>query len=199
MVYIPLDISKKPDPKYKNDLIGVLDIETTGWLNAGGKIVEVGVVGLHLPTGNRYQLFDAVCKEPGLAAKDRNAWIFQNSDLTPDEVRDAPLLSDLLPQLHWVISQVRAVTAYNKAFDLPFLRSRGLKIEHEWPCPMEVSTPICKIPRPGFRKFKWPSVEEAWAYFFPDEPYVELHRGYDDAYHEAKIVHKLYTEGYIKG
>jgi hypothetical protein len=38
---------------------------------------------------------------------------------------------------------------------------------------------------------KPPSVEEAYSALFPDDFYIEAHRGGDDAMHEAKILLKL--------
>ncbi len=66
-------------------------------------------------------------------------------------------------------------------------------------CPMQLSTPILQLPptRQG-TSHKWPKVEEAWAYFFPDQPYIELHRGADDARHEALIVWELYKRDVFK-
>ncbi len=60
---------------------------------------------------------------------------------------------------------------------------------------MKLSTPICKLPPVRYGSYKWPKVEEAWSEFFPDEDYVELHRGADDALHEARIIHELYCRG----
>ena len=59
---------------------------------------------------------------------------------------------------------------------------------------MLVSTPICKIPN-KWGKDKWPKVEEAYNFFFPGNDYVELHRGADDAFHEADIVFELIKRG----
>jgi len=177
------------------DIIGVVDIETTDFLARGGKIVEVGVAGLHLPTGTILELFHSICREPGLSQKDRNAWIFSNSSLKVEEVREAPLLEDLKPEIEKILRRTAANTAFNKAFDFPFLRSRGFDIGKEAACPMLLATDVCKLPHKGRRKgFKWPTVEEAWAHFFPEENYVEEHRGLDDAMHEAKIVYKLYQD-----
>lgn len=187
-----------PDPAFTEQLVGILDIETTGWLNAGGKIVEVGLVGLHLPTGKRYKLFDSLCQEPNMTEKDRNAWIFSNSDMQLDEVLEAPMLQDILPKIRWACSLVKSVTAFNRKFDVEFMASRGLALTRLWPCLMLTMTPVCRIPKPGFRKYKWPSCEEAWHHLFPDKPYVEAHRGFDDAWHEALIAHELYKQGYIK-
>jgi len=80
-------------------------------------------------------------------------------------------------------------TAYNIAFDFSFLKNRRFVFPRKLDCPMLLSTDVCRIPN-SYRKgsFKWPKVEEAYAYFFPTEHYVEKHRGADDAIHEAKIV-----------
>jgi DNA polymerase-3 subunit epsilon len=69
---------------------------------------------------------------------------------------------------------------------------------------MLLSTNICKIPhkkgKNGKRRKgnKWPSVMEAYKFFFPDNEYIEKHRGADDAFYEADIVFKLYKMGIFK-
>ena len=176
--------------------IGIVDIETTDFLNRGGHIVEIGIAELHTTTGKIKPAYHTVCREAGMTGKDRTAWIFQNSDLTVEEVRAAPDLesirSDVAPYLDGYFD---LITAYNKSFDFDFLRDREFQIGKEALCPMRVATPICKLP--GRRGFKWPSVEEAWRHFFPDEPYIEAHRGLDDAMHEARIVYELVKLGHI--
>jgi DNA polymerase III epsilon subunit-like protein len=39
--------------------VGIVDIETTGFLNQGGKIVEIGIVELNISTGERKVLFES--------------------------------------------------------------------------------------------------------------------------------------------
>ena len=64
---------------------------------------------------------------------------------------------------------------------------------------MLVATPIINFPsNPGFKDAKWPSVTEAWNYFFGNTGYLEKHRGLDDAKIEAKIVNELYRLGAIR-
>jgi DNA polymerase-3 subunit epsilon len=174
--------------------IGIIDIETTNFFHNGGFIVEVGIASLDTETGDVETVFDSTCREDGMTAKDREAWIFQNSDLTVEEVRESPLFEDLKPEIQKHIDSFDAVTAYNKRFDFTFLLDRGIILGQEWPCPMLQATDVCKLPG-RYGSFKWPKVEEAWTHFFPDEPYVELHRGADDALHEAKIVFKLFQLG----
>ena len=174
--------------------IGIIDIETTGFFPEGF-VVEVGIVSLDTETGEVKTVFDSVCREESMTARERKAWIFKNSDLTVEMVREAPFLKSLKDKIQSIISVFDAVTAYNKQFDFTFLQDRGIEIKSEWPCPMLVATDICKLPKKRGSGYKWPKVEEAWEFFFPDEPYVELHRGADDALHEAKIVHELFLLG----
>lgn len=177
----------------------ILDIETTDLSPKVGSIVEIGIVSLNLETGDISVLMDSVVKEPRLTAKDREAWIFKNSDLTVEEVRNAPLLSDLFNEIQEILNKYKlGVTAFNKAFDFRYLKDRGFVIKKELPCPMLLSTDICKLPKNSYGGYKWPKVEEAWQYFFPDVPYLEKHRGADDAKHEAMIVYKLYELGIFK-
>jgi DNA polymerase-3 subunit epsilon len=56
---------------------------------------------------------------------------------------------------------------------------------------------VCKIPG-NYGKYKWPKVEEAYDFFFPNNNYVEKHRGADDAFHEADIVYELHKIGLFK-
>lgn len=176
--------------------IGIIDIETTGFLNQGGKIVEVGIVSLDTVSGETEVLFDSLCREDGMTAKDREAWIFQNSDLKVEEVRDAKNFLDIKAEIQRVVSSLDACTAFNKSFDFDFLRSRGVILDKECECPMRVATNICKLESRGGRSgFKWPKVEEAWQHFFPEIHYVEKHRAADDALHEAKIVFELHKMG----
>ena len=178
----------------------ILDIETTGFLNQGGSIVEIGIVELDLDTGEITEVFESLVKEKILTGKHRKepfGWIFNNSDLTPEAVRNAPGETEVFLQVQAILNKYPlGCTAFNKKFDFDFLKSRGIGIK-ELPCPMILSTDICKLPG-RYDDYKWPKVEEAFSHFFPDIEYIEKHRGLDDAKHEAMIVYKLYQDGVFK-
>lgn len=176
--------------------IGIVDIETTGFLERGGHIVEVGIAGLNIKNGEIKTLFHSVCRESGMTAREREAWIFSHSNLTIEEVRKAPLFDDLKAGIQNALRSTIGNTAYNKQFDFSFLASRGIDIAKELPCPMLIATNIVKAPPFRYGRYKFPTVEESWKYFFPNEPYIEAHRGLDDARHEAKIVYELYKRGH---
>jgi DNA polymerase-3 subunit epsilon len=183
--------------KVKN--IAIVDIETSGFQNKGGLIVEVGIVGLNLETGIVTNEFNAIVKEDSFGEKHSKSpygWVFQNSDLVYDDVLCANNLTSMLPEIQGIFNKYTlGATAFNKQFDFGFLKSRGLRIK-ELPCIMLTAAPVVNLPpNPGFRDAKWPKVEEAWEYFFPDTKYIEAHRALDDAQHEALIAHELYKLG----
>lgn len=173
----------------------IIDIETTGWVKEGGSIVEIGAVELDLSSGEINTVFDSICREPILSAKHREAWIFKNSDLTVEMVRESPELKVIGRNFQDLLNNYPCgCTSYNRKFDVDFLTTRGFYFPKLLPCPMILSTDICKIPA-LYGGFKWPKVEEAFSHFFPDFPYVEKHRAAHDAFHEAMIVYKLYSLG----
>lgn len=175
----------------------VVDIETSGFLNQGGKIVEIGIVLLDLSDGSVKPLYESLVKEPGFDRKHSQnpyGWIFTNSDLRYEDVLGAPDLERQRPTIQALFNEYPA-TAFNKSFDFDFLRDRGFRI-NDLDCPMKLATPICKLPKAnGWGGYKWPKVEEAWKYFFGNTGYMEAHRGLDDAKHEAQIVYALYKMG----
>ena len=178
----------------------IIDIETTGFLNANGKIVEIGMVELDLKTGARKIVFDKCVRETSMTKRDiERAWIIQNSSLRVSDVMNAVAFDDVKDEVQQIVNSYPAgATAYNKSFDFDFLSSRGINFPKEVDCPMLASTPVCKLPSPRGRGYKWPKVEEAYDYFFPNNNYEEEHRGADDAMHEAEIVYELYKMGKIK-
>jgi len=168
----------------------IIDLETTGFTPQSGKIVEIGMVLLDLDTGKISPLMNFVTHQDGISLRMvETSWIVQNSTLTTLEIRYSINFKYLVPIIQNIASEYN-VTAFNRNFDIRFLEAAGVKFQHLYPCPMVEATPILKLPRGT--GYKWPSVEEAYRYFYPDDPYNEQHRAYDDAYHEAKIVYALH-------
>lgn len=183
-------------------VIGIVDIETTGFLNQKGLIVEIGIASLDLGTGEVKERFNSLVREAGFNsahARPPYGWIFENSTLKFEDVEQAPTMTDLFDQIQGILDSFSTgITAYNAAFDLPFLQSRSFSFK-KLPCPMIAATPVLNLPPAGWRNEpKWPTVQEAWDYFFKDSDYIEEHRALDDAMHEAKIVYELYKMGAYK-
>lgn len=198
MLYIKKEYSLKTNNK--NMKILVIDIETTGFINKGGKIVEVGIVSLDLDNGQKEILFDSVVHETPITREHvESSWIVTNGYMTAEEIQTSDALNKRIPEIQNIInSYPHGATAFNRSFDFDFLKSRGVVFPKELPCPMILSTDICKLPNNyGYSSYKYPKVEEAYNHFFPDNDYVEIHRGADDAFHEADIVYELHKLGLI--
>ena len=177
----------------------IIDIETTGFLQAGGKIVEVGIVELCLETGNKKIIFDKVTHEKGITLEEcEKSWIVNNSTMTVEDIRQSVVFDKLKPEIQEIINQYpNGSTAFNNVFDFGFLEDRGIVFPKKLACPMKLSTDICKLPNPR-GGYKWPKVPEAYEYFFGKTEYIEQHRGADDALHEADIVLALHKKGIFK-
>jgi len=179
----------------------ILDIETTGFLNNGGKIVEIGIVELNLEFGEMKIIYDKMCHERPITKKEvEKAWIIENSDMTVEDVQNSQQLKEQQEEIQEIINRYPlGATAFNNEFDFGFLEDRGFTFPKKLDCPMKLSTNICKLPnknnKPGY---KWPKVEEAHEFFFGEVGYVEAHRGADDALHEAEIVLELFKRGIFK-
>lgn len=179
------------DDFMREELIVVVDIETTGFFHKEDCILEISVCRLDLDSGECSELFNKLIRENHYSVKHRDAWIFKNSDLRYEDILKAKPLNVYKKELQRIFN-IYPATAFNKRFDFGFLKDRGFLIK-ELPCPMVSATDILKLPpkKPG-TIYKWPSVEEAWKYFFPEKEYIEKHRAYDDSVHEALIIVELY-------
>lgn len=171
----------------------IVDIETTDFLNKGGKIVEIGMVALDLKTGGRTKVMDEVVYEPGIKRQEvEDSWIVKNSSLTVEMVQKGLNLDRIKNMVQALIKAYPlGATAYNNSFDFGFMESRGFVFPKKLDCPMLLSKDILKLPG-KYGDYKWPKVTECMQYFFPEEDYEEEHRGFSDAMDEARIVHELY-------
>ena len=173
----------------------VVDIETTHTNSLEGTIVEVGICCVDLENKKIIKLLDSIVRESNF--KNYNAWIFDNSSLTIEDVLNAPEWVEIQPKIIEIFKRF-PVTAYSKLFDFTWLKHRGVYTVKELPDPMLESTNILKLLQlnPELGEYKWPKVEECWKYYFPNIPYREKHRAYDDCIHEAAIIYEMYRRGH---
>ncbi len=151
-------------------------------------------------TGIIKVIFESIVKEHSFTEKFQDSWIFKNSDLIFQEVEKAPKFDEIAQELQEIFKKYH-VTAYNKQFDLGFLKARNFEFPKELPCIMLTATNLVKIKssRKEYpEEYKWPKVEEAWSFFFPNTYYKEVHRAADDAFHEATILYEMYKIGYYQ-
>lgn len=167
----------------------VIDIETTGFSTITDAIVEIGMVLVDTDTKKTRIVFNKVVKDKNFdSVKHKGSWIFENSTLSIKDVEEAKTLVSYTPKIQKLLDKY-PVTAFNKAFDMRFLKDRGFAFQ-DIKCLMHSSTPHCNL-KNKIGGAKKPSVQEAYNIFFPKDKYVEKHRGADDAKHEAKILLRL--------
>ncbi len=172
----------------------VVDIETTGLNPRQDFLVEVGICRLDLATGEINPLVNSLVQETGFAARARpNAPIFRQSNLLFRDILEAPPWPAVKPLVADACNRF-PFAAYNVSFDIGFLRSRGIRPRRELPCIMRAAARICQI-KTQTRTAKWPTLVEAWHTFFPDEPYTQLHRAYDDCAREARLLWEMCRSG----
>lgn len=166
----------------------VVDIETTGFYPSDA-IVEIGITLVDTETKKVKLVFDEVIKEEKKFKKWRheNTWIFQNTTLTVEDVDKAKSLEYYRPKLQKLFDTYK-MTAYNKSFDLRFLRNAGFKID-DVKCLMKGATEYSKL-KDVKGRVKKPSVEEIYNQFFRTKKnvYYEQHRAGADSLDEAKIL-----------
>lgn len=173
--------------------LAVIDLETTGF-DPRDCIVEIGAVELDLDSGETKCLLNMLVREGHFSkAQHRGSWIFSHSGLTVWDVLSATPWKNAERELRWIIEDY-PVTAFNKAFDFSFLKHRGLLPKRTLPCPMIEASKVLKIPGP-YGGYKWPTLEEAWDHYFPGLDYIEQHRAFDDALHEAMLIKAMHTVG----
>lgn len=167
----------------------VIDLETTGFNKYYDAIVEIGMVLVDTDTKEMKKIFDKVIKDRVFSEeKHKDSWIFNNTDLKIEDVINANSIEYYRSEIQELFNKY-PITAFNMKFDSGFMKARNFKFK-ETKCLMETSRQYNKnIDRRG--RVKVPNVEEIYSQFFPDEDYIEKHRGCDDAYHEGKILLKL--------
>lgn len=166
----------------------VVDIETTGFYVQSDAIVEIGIALVDTVTKEIELVFNKVIKHDKFNSKrHKNAWIFQNTTLTVEDVEKAKSLDDYKEEIQALFDKYK-MTAYNKSFDLRFLNAAGFKMS-DVKCLMQTATQYSEY-KDKNGKTKKPSVEEIYNQFFmkDGELYVEEHRAGADALDEAKIM-----------
>jgi hypothetical protein len=164
----------------------VVDLETTGVFNTD-VIVEIGIALVDTDEKTIELVFDKPVKANGFdATKHKHSWIFKNSSLKLEDVDNAGLLEDYRAELQDLFDKYK-MTAYNKGFDVRFLKAAGFTLGDS-KCLMESTSQYLVFENKDGKKRK-PSFEEVYNQFFGDDgKYVEKHRGGADAFDEGRLL-----------
>lgn len=181
------------EDKTSSDVILVLDTETTGLYGAPKDlVVDIGICEMSLEDGTVKELFSSVLGYDTTYWDDylKNAWIFQNTDMTLEMVEDAPPAMDVIDKVRRLV-RGRMMTAYNVDYDFgKFLYEepwsmRGLFVE----CNdiMKAAKDVCKLPSEMYGgDYRYPKLDYAYSHIVKGDPAgihgVQNHRALSDAF-----------------
>ncbi len=186
--------------------IYVLDTETTGLSGAPKDlVVDVGICRVDLKAGTVEDVYSSVLGYDTDEWEDylRNAWIFENTDMTLEMVEEAPRASTVIDDVRRILKK-QAVTSYNTGYDFEkFLYAepwnlRGWFVE----CAdiMKAATEVCRLPSEYYgRKYKYPKLDYAYSKIVDGDPAgidgVQDHRALSDARMASHLMIAMYRNG----
>lgn len=184
-------------------VIYIVDTETTGLSGASAneKVVEIAICKIDTKkTIHRLsveKVFESIVGQE-LSEADKQAWIFLNSDLTPEMVNNGPSADGVIESVNDLLKD-KAVTSFNADFDLTkFLDQKPWVVPYNkrMPCIMLSATEPCaikKFTRYGDSSYKWPSLEQAYSRLVknkePDNG--NSHRAMNDCHKSAQVLISL--------
>ena len=187
--------------------IYVIDTETTG-LERSDLVVEVGICKVNTADCSVKDVYSSVVgyDVSKWDKPKKNAWIFSNSDLKLDDVKNAKKYIEVVNDIKGILFG-KNVTAYNISFDFgkflqydPWnLTKSGIRLRG---CLMLAADYIDEIPRSiendDFRS--WPKLDVAYSVLCPDDPAdikgEQTHRALSDARMASHILLKMTEMGY---
>lgn len=166
----------------------VLDTETTGLGGAllGDKIVEIGIARVDLEHGRVFPEYGKVINQD-LTDEQKQSWVFQNTNLTPEDVKSSPWsIDDIVLDL--TTYQTGVFTAYNVSFDF----DQYLRYPPYHFCPKLAPCIMCEC-ADRYNGGRWFRAQEAYDLLCPDNPAnvpdgIEQHRALSDAVLEGFIL-----------
>lgn len=188
------------------DEIYVLDTETTGLFGAPKDlVVDVGITKVSLRKGTVEDAYSSVLGYDVDEWDDyhRNAWIFQNTDMTLDMVSDSPPAMKVIEDVRHLLRN-KHVTSYNVAYDMDkFLYQEPWNLRGTFkPCfdIMIAAKDVCKLPSEYYgREYRYPKLDYAYSHIVEGDPAgingVQDHRALSDARMASYLMITMFNDG----
>ncbi len=184
--------------------IYVLDTETTGLEGAPRDfVVDVGICKVDLSKGTVEDVYSSVLGYDTEEWDDylRNAWIFENTDMTLDMVEEAPLALTVIDDVRRILRK-KAVTSYNTGYDFnKFLYQEPWNLRGwfmEFPDIMKAATNVCKLPG-YYGDYRYPKLDHAYSTIVEGDPAgiggKQDHRALSDARMASYVMIAMYRNG----
>lgn len=190
-----------------DNVVYVLDTETTGLLGAPEDVVvDIGICLVDLNHETVKDVYSAVVGHDVDSWNDyrRNAWIFQNTDMTLDAVKEGLPFTDVLDDVRSILLK-KNVTAYNTGYDFnKFLFREPWNLRgtfNQYQDIMLAATYVCKLKSMNyFDDYRWPKLDNAYKMILKDEDPAGIkgkqnHRALSDAKMASHIMIEMYKNG----
>ena len=188
------------------DEIFVLDTETTGLFGAPKDVVvDIGITKVCLRRGIVEDVYSSVLGYDVDEWDDyrRNAWIFQNTDMTLEMVSEAPPAMKVIDDVRRILRN-KAVTSYNIAYDMDkflYLEPWNLKGSFQQCYDiMLAAKDVCKLPSEYYgREYRYPKLDRAYSMIVEGDPAgidgVQDHRALSDARMASHLMISMFRKG----
>ena len=188
------------------DVIYVLDTETTGLEGAPKDVVvDVGITKVSLRHGTVEDAYSSVLGYDVDCWDDyrRNAWIFQNTDMTLEMVENAPPAMKVIEDVRRML-RGKTVTTYNIAYDLDkFLYQEPWCMRGTFKQCFDImlaAMKVCKLPSQSYgREYRYPKLDYAYSTIVEGDPAningVQDHRALSDARMASHLMIKMFRDG----
>ncbi|MBE6528622.1 MAG: 3'-5' exonuclease [Thermoplasmata archaeon] len=188
------------------DEIYVLDTETTGLFGAPKDVVvDIGITKVSLRRGTVEDVYSSVLGYDVDEWDDyrRSAWIFENTDMTLDMVREAPPAMKVIDDVRRLLRN-KYVTAYNIGYDMNkflYLDPWDLKLSfNECYDIMLAAKDVCKLPSQYYgREYRYPKLDYAYENIVAGDPAgingKQDHRALSDARMASYLMIQMFRDG----
>ncbi len=186
--------------------IYVLDTETTGLKGAPKDvIVDIAVCKVNLQEGTVDPVYSSVVGQDTSKWDDykRNAWIFNNTDMTLEMVDSAPPFEQVRSEVSDLLCN-KSVTSYNTGYDMKmFLYQKPWDFKGLFRLRtdvMEAAMYVCKLPSQFYGiEYRYPKLEYAYMEITKGDPAnikgVQDHRALSDAVVASHLMIQMYRDG----
>ena len=189
-----------------SDEIYVLDTETTGLFGAPKDVVvDVGITRVSLRRGTVTDAYSSVLGYNTDEWDDyrRNAWIFENTDMTLDMVTEAPSAMKVIDDVRRIL-RGKVVTAYNVAYDFgKFLDLEPWNLKGTFKLCNDImlaAKDVCKLPSQYYgREYRYPKLDYAYETIVKGDPAgihgKQDHRALSDARMASYLMIQMFRDG----